>query len=312
MMFISPENQIVRRTVERFAEEPEKRGLLDMTVHDFDGVKYKLVIDAAKPDALSVNVSIPFFAHIAKDKVDAMLHATYPGMVATSASAEYNVALRVEAPTAAAIPDAAELARRVSRLAVEVAGCMFRPSLEALAAGGAATDGGPASFVPYRPSEHIWVVPRSDRLTVVWSLEFPNAFDAALGRVIASELAEAGRKVPAAPSAIFYDIDAPPAETRDTAVTLGPNAVGFVSITLLKSHVETPAKLSQAVDKLVLLRAFLLYHIKAAKAALHTRMRARVDSWLQVLRRASPGSGSEKASSAIRKAAHAAIAAGKR
>lgn len=37
MMFISPENQIVRRTVERFAEEPEKRGLLDMTVHDFDG-----------------------------------------------------------------------------------------------------------------------------------------------------------------------------------------------------------------------------------------------------------------------------------
>ena len=29
-------------------------------------MKYKLVIDAAKPDALSVNVSIPFFAHIAK------------------------------------------------------------------------------------------------------------------------------------------------------------------------------------------------------------------------------------------------------
>lgn len=53
-------------------------------------------------------------------------------------------------------------------------------------------------------------------------------------------------------------------------------------------HVDTPAKIENAVGQLVLFRAYLLYHIKAAKTYLHARMRFRVDSLLQVLRRAQP------------------------
>jgi hypothetical protein len=42
------------------------------------------------------------------------------------------------------------------------------------------------------------------------------------------------------------------------------------------------------VTQLVMFRAFLDYHIKAAKSYLHMRMRSRIDAWLQVLNRAQP------------------------
>ena len=40
--------------------------------------------------------------------------------------------------------------------------------------------------------------------------------------------------------------------------------------------------------QLVMFRTYLDYHIKAAKAYLHARMRSRVDGWLTVLNRAQP------------------------
>ena len=40
--------------------------------------------------------------------------------------------------------------------------------------------------------------------------------------------------------------------------------------------------------QLAMFRTYLDYHIKAAKAYLHARMRTRVDGWLAVLNRAQP------------------------
>lgn len=55
--------------------------------------------------------------------------------------------------------------------------------------------------------------------------------------------------------------------------------------------------------QLVLFRTYLDYHIKAAKAYLHARMRTRVDGWLAVLNRAQPDEpfgGKEKKTAAGR------------
>lgn len=233
----------------------------------------------------------------------------YGSLVAEPASAEFNVALAIPAPDGAVVEDAESVAANVAELGVAVIGSLFRPALQALAAGGRPTDVMPTTRqVDYRPSESVWLVPRADRLTVVWSLEFPDVFDGALARVIVSELPEMGRRVPASPPTSFYEPVSPPSELSDAEVHLGANGVGFVAMSFLVGNVDTPQKLERAVGRLVLFRTYLLYHIKAAKAALHARMRSRVSSWLLVLRRAHPPTGSGKATKMLRKGIQAAIA----
>jgi hypothetical protein len=58
-------------------------------------------------------------------------------------------------------------------------------------------------------------------------------------------------------------------------------------------HVE-PQALDNTVDRIVQFRAYLHYHIKCNKSLLHTRMRKRVESLLQVLNRAIPDIPKEK------------------
>ena len=60
-------------------------------------------------------------------------------------------------------------------------------------------------------------------------------------------------------------------------------ALCYPSIAVAMPPVRCLARL-----QLVMFRTYLDYHIKAAKAYLHARMRARVDGWLAVLNRAQP------------------------
>ena len=59
-------------------------------------------------------------------------------------------------------------------------------------------------------------------------------------------------------------------------------------MTLFPKHFDAPNRRDATCMSVTMFRTFLLYHIKAAKAYLHSRMRNRVDGWLQVLNRAQP------------------------
>jgi actin related protein 2/3 complex, subunit 2 len=238
--------------------------------------------------------------------VASFLSASFGSLVSKPSSPDFNATLCITAPSGAPHPDGASLASRASRLAVDIVGTLFRPYLETLASGGHPE--GARTEVRYRPNEYLWTVPRPDRLTAMWLLEFPDTFDAALARVVCTEFSEAGRKVPGAPPSHFNELTAPPLELEGVKPVCGPNAVGYLSFSVLSTHVDTPAKLQRVVDRMVLLRTYLLYHIKAAKAALHVRMRARVDSLLQVLRRAHPSVNGESLARKVRKAAIVALA----
>jgi actin related protein 2/3 complex, subunit 2 len=254
-----------------------------------------------------VKVSRPFLAHdLCREDVGSFLSSSFGSEVAKPPSAEFQASLRISAPAGSPHPSGGALAARVSRLAVDIVGTLFRPHLEALSTGGRPS--GPRREIRYRPSEFLWTVPRADRLTVVWLLEFPDTFDAALGRIVCTEFSDAGRKLSSAPPASFYELSAPPLELEGVSVTPGPNAVGYLALSILAYHVDSAAKLQRTIDRMVLLRTYMLYHIKAAKAALHVRMRARVDSLLQVLRRAHPPTDSEGLAKKLRKAANVALA----
>lgn len=60
-----------------------------------------------------------------------------------------------------------------------------------------------------------------------------------------------------------------------------------MSLAVSKRIVES-GRLEKAVTLVEGYRAFLLYHVQATKSQLHTRIRRRASSWLQVLNRAMP------------------------
>jgi actin related protein 2/3 complex subunit 2 len=63
--------------------------------------------------------------------------------------------------------------------------------------------------------------------------------------------------------------------------------VGYVTFVLFPRHFAGTNAID-CISKIQLFRDYFHYHIKASKAYMHSRMRARVDSFLKVLNRAKP------------------------
>ena len=62
------------------------------------------------------------------------------------------------------------------------------------------------------------------------------------------------------------------------------NFIGYVSLAISKRIVES-GRLEKVVTLTEGYRSFLMYHVQATKSQLHTRIRRRSSSWLQVLDR---------------------------
>lgn len=83
----------------------------------------------------------------------------------------------------------------------------------------------------------------------------------------------------------------PPMELEPFAQQLDVAAgapLGFLSFALSVRHLEGPGRLEKAVGMVGSYRSYVLYHVKCTKSNMHSRMRARVNGWLQVLNRAVP------------------------
>jgi actin related protein 2/3 complex subunit 2 len=145
---------------------------------------------------------------------------------------------------------------------------------------------GKAVGVEYRPGEHFWVVPQKDQLTVIFSVLFRDPSDVPVAKVFLQEFAEARRQggLGTAPPVTYTD-DVP-LELKGMNVTPMKNK-SFVSFVIFPRNWEG-AKRKVTLDMLVQFRTNLLYHIKAAKSYLHARMRAKIVSWLKLLKQAQP------------------------
>lgn len=136
--------------------------------------------------------------------------------------------------------------------------------------------------VRYRMREPVFVLPRGDRVSVIFSLEFEDPTDRAVARIIAQEFIEMQRHVSTGPAMNFSDKE-PPLELRGKELPKPTDAfVGYLTFALFPRMYDSPAKRANAVTLVTQFRGYLDYHIKAAKAYLHTRMRARVDGWMTV------------------------------
>ena len=145
--------------------------------------------------------------------------------------------------------------------------------------------------IPYRPKESMYVVPSDDLVVIVYAVNFENHVEQAIARVFLQEIVisrRQSRDLMTAPS-VTYSHE-PPHELKQIPglqLQQPDNFIGYVSLAVSKRIVES-GRLEKCVTLVEGYRAFLMYHVQATKSQVHTRIRRRSSSWLQVLNRARP------------------------
>lgn len=148
--------------------------------------------------------------------------------------------------------------------------------------------------VPYRPNETMYVVPSDDLVVVVYAIAFENHVEQAIAKTFLQEIVisrRQSRDLMSAPMVNYQDKE-PPHELKaikeiNAEHVKNKDFIGYVSLAVSKRIVEG-GRLEKAVTLCESYRAFLMFHVQATKSQLHTRIRRRASSWLQVLNRAMP------------------------
>jgi len=146
----------------------------------------------------------------------------------------------------------------------------------------------PLMKIHYRDQEGIYVQAQADRVTVIFSTTFKDENDITFGKVFLQEFVDA-RKTGAlqnAPQVLFYPRD-PPVELQGVEGVQSGDNVGYVTFVLFPRHFDKNNR-EKTISLIQTFRDYLHYHIKCSKAYMHSRMRARVDTFLKVLNRAKP------------------------
>lgn len=291
-MHLSTSNRILEETLRNlfFCASDKRKGFIgnlqSKSFNDFDDVTYK--ISTSNDHTLLDHVLISF-AHPQYEKL-----MEYGGMETVNSlfgpyistpEDRFNLTLRLDLnaiPTGdeekeILLTKIAEMKRSICGAPLELAfSCSAQKSL--LPAPIILNSGG---------GDLMFVNPRPDSTLVVFTVSYSDKTDEAIAEVFFREFLEAKRSVGNGPS-IFFNTE-PPADLEGTLMALKAGSVmGFVSIVLFSQHIGTPESRLKAVTLVQQFRTYLQYHIKAAKAYMHTRMRKRVAGWMQVMSDAAP------------------------
>ncbi|OWZ09046.1 Actin-related protein [Phytophthora megakarya] len=283
MLFLESENKIIKEVLTGRLGDKAPRPVqpLEIRLCDFDDVQYDMSI---ADNLLTVSMAYPPYKTLEGLGATQMFAVTYPEfqLVAPKAGFDFSLQVNVDLITPA---NAASFIQRISVLKRNIMGAPFEQCFEALQNGNASTLG-PVQ-IPYRRNETIFVLPQADRIVIVYSVCFEDKTDQAIARVFLQEFVDTRRTVNNAPPVAFGKD--PPLELRGApGLRNSPDLVGYLSIAIFPTHVDTTEKRIKAATLVQSLRNYLHYHIKASKTYLHIRMRKRVDLLLQVLNRARP------------------------
>jgi actin related protein 2/3 complex subunit 2 len=145
--------------------------------------------------------------------------------------------------------------------------------------------------------EPVFILPRADRVVVIFHLVFEEPTDRAIARVIAQELTEANRQVNNAPPCAWSEKEIP-LELKSSAFSASSvprpsddeQSIGYITFSVFPGSFKTDTQREAIAAHVCLFRAFLTYHLKSGKTYLHARMRNRTETLQKVLNRAIPDS----------------------
>lgn len=291
---LEPSHRVVAETVAaRVHSNPDQREAVDVKCDDFDGATYYVSVAPEEKNILRVSLYVNNYKEIVDAVGGGHFQALYSGMISPNPVPGYSLTLVVDLdqlPADAAARD--ELVKKMSTMKRDVVGAPLWITFKSLLDGVAPPS--PFYVVNYRPEESMYIVPSNDLVIVVYSIVFENQVEQAIARAFLQEIEisrRQSRDLAVAPS-VTYTTDPPRELKMLKGVTIKSKGdcahfIGFVSLAISKRNVEG-GKLEKAVSLMEGYRSYLMYHVKATKSQLHTRIRARSSTWLQVLNRAMP------------------------
>jgi len=290
MILLDFNNKIIEDTlIERFAQEEGKYEAVEMIIADFDGVTFHISTpDANAKNIIQISMAMRAYGDLIKHGVEDVMKKYYSNYLVEPES-QYDVSLQINVANKPA--DVAKFAREISLLKRHAFGAPFYKVFADIEAKKPV----PALIeVNYRDEEAFYLKGENDRVIVIFSIQFRDADDVVFAKVFLQEYQDARRTMSNAPSVLFSQKE-PPLELKGAKNLRVREGQGFVSFVLFASHIIGPKK-EKTIDNIQTFRNYLHYHIKCSKAYMHTRMRNRVKTFLQVLNRAksSPESAEKK------------------
>jgi len=283
MILLDFHNKIIEDAIlERYNNPPGPDGKwesLETVLADFDGVTFHLFTpDKDHQNLLSISVSIKCWGELKKFGVDDIMKREY-GQYIVGTETGYDFTLQID--LAQPPQDKAKFAHNIALIKRHALAAPFYKVFNDIEQKKAA---GPIVELRYRDEEAFFLKTESDRLIVIFSIQFKDADDVVFAKVFLQEFQDARRTMSNAPS-VTYSQKEPPLELQGVKNLRVSANNGFVSFVLFAPHI-TGNKKEKTIDNIQTFRNYLHYHIKCSKAYLHTRMRNRVRSFLQVLNRA--------------------------
>jgi len=295
LIFLEAHHPIIEQTLLEKLAPGAKQEPCDVTCSDTDEVKYQIFVSPEARNIISFRLSMPYYNVLASAGASQEVSGIYGRYQASEKVKGYELVFHIDVDN---LPEPFEtIARNFALIKRNLLGAPFKRAFEALAADK------PGSIkpvvIPYRVTEKIVLQPSSDRVNVFFTIKFQDEQDRALARVFLQEFAEAKRKIPQAP-AVTFTTEMPGDLSKVKEFKPSKDLVGYVMFQMFKSHVANKEKLQRIVTLMQNFRGYLNYHITASKSHLHSRMRARVDLLLKVMRRADPHAGEETTKKAFR------------
>jgi len=261
-----------------------KRDILDITVADFDGVQFHVTTpDPEVRNVVRFSIKWPCVETLLQHGGKADLQQIYGALYNASPEAGYDASITVnfdDLPASA--EDRERLPLKVSFLKRHLIAAPFKKMFGAVFNKKNPTE---CVYVRYREQtdEAFWIKGTADSCSVIFSVRFSDKADKVLAKVFLQEFADCRRSMRGVP-AVTYTLEAPLELQGEEGVPNGDD-VGFVSMVLFENHLN-PKNAFKTINLVQTFRDYLHYHIKCSKAYMHTRMRDRVATWLQVLNRA--------------------------
>jgi len=280
MILLEYNNKIIFETFRRALSSP-KRAALDITLADFDGVQFHISTpDQDQRHVILYSIQWPAVDELLRHGAQKDLEKIYKGMVVDTEPG-YHVSLQVDLEN---LPEDKErLPLKLSFLKRHILAAPFMKIFGAIHNKQNPTE---IVTIPYRTQtdESFYIKPEGDRCIVVFSVRFADKNDKVLAKVFLQEFEDARKTMRGVPS-VQYTTGDIPGELQGLGGVPDDDDVGFVSFVLFEQHL-LPKNAFKTINLIQTFRNYLHYHIKCSKAYMHTRMRARVHSWLQVLNRA--------------------------
>jgi actin related protein 2/3 complex subunit 2 len=278
MLLLEYHNKIIEDTLlEKFNVTDGKYDSVEAIIADFDAVTFHLFTDANQKNLLNISLSIKCYSELQKYGADEILKKQY-GSNLISTEQGYNATVQVDCANPP--QDKAGFARNIALLKRHAFAAPFYKVFADIEA----KKPGNLLEIQYRDDEAFYIKPETDRVTVIFSIQFKDPDDIVLAKVFLQEYADVRKTMSNAPS-VAYAQKEPPMELRGVRNLRVGDAQGYVSFVLFQPHIAA-AKKEKTIDNIQTFRNYLHYHLKCSKAFLHTRMRNRVRTFLQVLNRA--------------------------